>query len=448
MDIALVTGANTRIGLAISRKLIETGCRVYGLGSTFNDFPLEHSDFIPVTCDLTNTEHLCQVVQEIIDKEKNIYILVNHARYLNLEPHEKLGLNDLESLVHTNLLAPLILTRLALPSLIQLRGYVLNIGFPDLPGSQRLGSAFLSTEVALQQFSDRLYEEVRQDKVKVCSLILDTGNAEAMFKEGFTERDNHDLILCSEATAQAVEYIISQKRESVVSTLVVRPQKREPDEKDRAGARKLAAPTPYSSKKPVKKVVFGRLQKKEKVKKEVKGPATYMDMVREVAEEESRQAAIQEKKPPQIDQDKREPISPPNRRRRRRRSRGRSPRDPHTNASENPDKHQDGKQSEKTKQERPSGKSIKKETSRPRAESPKNLETTANKQVTRKKVAKKEATKRADKKVAASKKGSNASAKKPVPRKTVTKKMAAKRPAKKAVEKTFKKRSTPKKKAI
>ncbi|MCZ6673437.1 MAG: SDR family NAD(P)-dependent oxidoreductase, partial [Verrucomicrobia bacterium] len=155
MDIAIVTGANTRIGLAISQKLIDIGCRVYGLGSNFNDFPLEHTDFIPVSCDLTSTKHLCQVVQEIIDKEKNIYILVNHARYMNLGAHEKQELNDLESLVHTNLLAPLILTRLALPSLIRLRGYVLNIGFPDLPGSHRLGSAFLSTEVALQQFSDR-----------------------------------------------------------------------------------------------------------------------------------------------------------------------------------------------------------------------------------------------------------------------------------------------------
>ena len=213
MDIAIVTGANTRIGLAISQTLIDTGCRVYGLGTDFENFPLAHNDFVPVTCDLTNTEHLCQVVQEIIDKEKDIYVLVNHARFLNLDPHEKLGLNDLESLVHMNLLAPLILTRLALPSLIRLRGYVLNIGFPDLPGSHRLGSAFLSTEVARQEFSNRLYEEVRKDKVKVCSLILDSANAELMFREGFTERDNHDLIVCSKAISQAIDYIVSQKRD-------------------------------------------------------------------------------------------------------------------------------------------------------------------------------------------------------------------------------------------
>jgi hypothetical protein len=47
--------------------------------------------------------------------------------------------------------------------------------------------------------------------------------------------------------------------------------------------------------------------------------------------------------------------------------------------------------------------------------------------------------------VVASKKPSSASAKKSVPRETVTKRVATKRPAKKAVEKTFKKHSTPKK---
>jgi len=160
MDIAIVTGANSRIGLAISKKLIDIGCRVYGLGSDFTNFPLGDRDFIPVVCDLTQTEHLCKVVSEIIDREKNIYVLVNHARHVSFDEHEKQELNDLEHLVQTNLLAPMLLTRLALPSLIKLRGFVINVGFPDLPGSRRLGSSFLATETAMREFSHRLYDEV------------------------------------------------------------------------------------------------------------------------------------------------------------------------------------------------------------------------------------------------------------------------------------------------
>lgn len=452
MDIAIVTGANTRIGLAISQKLIDTGCRVYGLGSDFENFPLEHTDFVPVSCDLTNTEHLCQVVQEILDKEKDIYVLVNHARHLSLDPHEKLGLNDLESLVHTNLLAPLILTRLVLPSLIRLRGYVLNIGFPDLPGSHRLGSAFLSTEVALQEFSNRLYEEVRQDKVKVCSLILDSANAEHMFREGFTERDNHDLIVCSNAIAQAVDYVVSQKRESVVSTLVVRPQKREPDQKDLASARKLAAPKPYASKSTPKKVVIGRLKKKDEPLSEDKGPATYMDMAREIAAEEAKNPS--QGRDDAADEKLAATDGPPveKRRRRRRRGRGRGPRD--NRRSEDPaKKSQDEKEVKPKPQKRnnerraPKTKSIPpkpeessqkdaKVSKQPPEEKQPRVKKAPAKKVSKKKVvAKKQAKKEAPVKKAVTKR--------PTTKKAPAKKIVAKKTAKKAAKKVARKRIQP-----
>ena len=456
MDIAIVTGANTRIGLAISQKLIDTGCRVYGLGSDFENFPLEHTDFVPVSCDLTNTEHLCQVVQEILDKEKDIYVLVNHARHLSLDSHEKLGLNDLESLVHTNLLAPLILTRLVLPSLIRLRGYVLNIGFPDLPGSHRLGSAFLSTEVALQEFSKRLYEEVRQDKVKVCSLILDSANAEQMFREGFTERDNHDLIVCSNAIAQAVDYIVSQKRESVVSTLVVRPQKREPDEKDLASARKLAAPKPYASNSTPKKVVIGRLKKKEEPVSEDKGPATYMDMAREIAAEEAKNPS--QPREDSADDKLSATEDPPveKRRRRRRRGRGRGPRDnrrPEVPAKKSqdeikpkPQKRNNERGAPKGNSTHPKPESSKKDSNnskrkpeekkRPEEKQPQVKKTPAKKVSKKKVTAKKQAKKAAPvKKVAA---------KKQATKKVAAKKTVAKKTAKKAAKKVARKRAQPK----
>lgn len=435
MDIAIVTGANTRIGLAISQKLIETGCRVYGLGTDFENFPLEHTDFVPVTCDLTNSEHLCQVVQEIIDKEKDIYVLVNHARFLSLEPHEKLGLNDLESLVHTNLLAPLILTRLVLPSLIRLRGYVLNIGFPDIPGSDRLGSAFLSTEVAMKEFSNRLYEEVRQDKVKVCSLILDSANAEQMFQEGFTERDNHDLIVCSNAIAQAVDYIVSQKRESVVSTLVVRPQKREPDDNDRAGARKLVAPKPYSPKKQSKTVVIGRLKKKEEVATADQGPATYMEMAREIAEEEAN-AAVDARNEPNREKRDGHVSSGEKRRRRRRRGRGRRSRDENAD-HDSRQKNQDQTISKSDSLERPAKNSTRSKSSRPKQE-PGKLKDSGKKSVAPEK---KTPAKKISKKKTVSKKQAKKTvpAKKTVAKKTVAKKLTKKTPSKKVAKKVAKK---------
>src|SRR5690606_15627103 len=54
MDVALVTGAATGVGLAVERKLVDLGCRVYGLGGNYQDTPFRHPAFLPVACDLAS----------------------------------------------------------------------------------------------------------------------------------------------------------------------------------------------------------------------------------------------------------------------------------------------------------------------------------------------------------------------------------------------------------
>ncbi len=322
------------------------------------------------------------------------------------------------------------------------------MGFPDLVGSHRLGSAFLSTEVALHEFSNRLYEEVRQDKVKVCSLILDSANAEQMFKEGFTERDNHDLIVCSNAIAQAVDYVVGQKRDSVVSTLVVRPQKREPDEQDRASARKLPAPKPYASQSGAKKVVIGRLQKKVEPVSDEKGPATYMEMAREMAAEEAKNSNQSREDSSARKEEAGNDYPTEKRRRRRRRGRGRGPRanKPSEDSAKKAQVEKESKpETQANKQERrlpkkksatpPKSESSGKESIQPPKRTPGKrppVKKTPAKKVSKKKVIAKQLEEKAipPKKVITKKKASKRAVAKKVVAKKATKKVAKKAPKK------------------
>ena len=89
--------------------------------------------------------------------------------------------------------------------------------------------------------------------------------------EGFSEQENSDLILDAESIAQSIEYVLSQKSDSVISNLVVRPQKREPDAKDLSSVRKISPAKPFIPRKPVEKVVIGRLQKEVEAESTEKG---------------------------------------------------------------------------------------------------------------------------------------------------------------------------------
>ena len=67
---AIVTGASSGIGLAISRVLCEKGYEVYGFGRDFakeqtREFVEQTAAFHPVEGDLLEEQKLCDAVKEI-----------------------------------------------------------------------------------------------------------------------------------------------------------------------------------------------------------------------------------------------------------------------------------------------------------------------------------------------------------------------------------------------
>ena len=80
---AIVTGASSGIGLAISRVLCEKGYEVYGFGRDFakeqtREFVEQTAAFHPVEGDLLEEQKLCDAVKEIT-KMADIEVLVNAA---------------------------------------------------------------------------------------------------------------------------------------------------------------------------------------------------------------------------------------------------------------------------------------------------------------------------------------------------------------------------------
>ena len=255
------------------------------------------------------------------------------------------------------------------------------------------------------------------------------------------------MILASESIAQAVEFILSQKKESVISRLDVRPQKGEPDDEDRQALRKVSPPASYVSKKTDSKIVIGRLQKAAVPETKDQAPATYMNTAREVAEAEAKDPSLLSGRANTQSSDDSEGGLQANRKRRRRRNRRRGPKDPQS--SENPaakaaeqvvNEKESEKVTEVVKPIRPRNRNNRRRKSdsstKPAADLKQDIETaeTPKPEV---KVVKKVAAKKVAKKRASAKKvvSENPQAKTDAPKK-VTKKRAAK----KAVKKTAKKK--------
>lgn len=224
MKTAIVTGASSGIGLALSKKLNQLGYKVIGLGRNFTKEPYHSELFYPMICDITNTFELTSLLHNIM-KTEDIHILINNAGVGYFGPHEELNPKKLHEIVGTNLEAPLIITNILLRTLKKNKGYIINISSITAKKSNTYGCAYGATKAALTSFSNSLFDEVRKYGVKVISIHPDMTKSNFYRNADFIEGEDPESYLCSDEVAKTLEFILNQREGMVISELTLQPQK-------------------------------------------------------------------------------------------------------------------------------------------------------------------------------------------------------------------------------
>ncbi len=222
-EAAIVTGASSGIGYAISRKLCELGYQVYGFGRSFEKVQPLKEGFHPVVCDMLDTDRLCDCIKQIASQHQ-VRILVNNAGVGYYGLHEELNPEKIKALVRTNLEAPMILTQQLLRHLKKNRGYVINISSVTASESNPHGCAYGATKAGLASFSHSLFDEARKYGVKVVTIFPDMTKTDLYRNADFKEGDEAEAYLLPEEVASAVEFILSQREGMIVSDITLKPQ--------------------------------------------------------------------------------------------------------------------------------------------------------------------------------------------------------------------------------
>lgn len=223
-EAAIVTGASSGIGCAISRKLCELGYEVFGFGRNFENKQLyEEKGFHPIVCDILDTDKLCTHVKQIASQFQ-VKILVNNAGVGYYGLHEELSPVKMKELVRTNLEAPMILTQQLLRHLKKNSGYVINISSVTANESNPHGCAYGATKAGLASFSRSLFDETRKYGVKVVTILPDMTKTNLYRNADFREGDEPEAYLLPEEVAAAVEFVLSQREGMIVSDITLKPQ--------------------------------------------------------------------------------------------------------------------------------------------------------------------------------------------------------------------------------
>jgi NAD(P)-dependent dehydrogenase (short-subunit alcohol dehydrogenase family) len=223
MDIAIVTGAGSGLGLAITRKLIELGLRVYGLGGQYDESRFDHEYFVPMPCNMGDMDEVRDKVAEIIKREgDNIFVLVNNAKLYHHKSLAEISDAELEAVLKVNLLCPVIITRMALPSLTRLGGFVINI-VANTAENSRGGAMGAATAGGLRWMGEALFEQLREDGVKVCNVFPQTNKWRPDGTAPAQQRPQSAID--TDAVAEAVGSIVLNRFNNVITDLVIRPQR-------------------------------------------------------------------------------------------------------------------------------------------------------------------------------------------------------------------------------
>jgi short-subunit dehydrogenase len=170
-----MTGSTGGIGKPLARLLATPATRLTVLArdpARLSKLALEASQLAasvyPIQADLTEFDLMDEIVASAIERHGPIDILINNAAINSFGQFERSSAAEINGLVATNLLAPMLLTRTVLPDMLaRRRGHIVNIG--SVMGS--IGFAGFATyctgKFALRGFSEALRRELRSRGILV-----------------------------------------------------------------------------------------------------------------------------------------------------------------------------------------------------------------------------------------------------------------------------------------
>lgn len=176
---ALVTGASSGIGAASARALAAAGYRVALLARRLDELQAvrdalpKHADgeHLAVVCDLCDAQAIDAALARVDEQFGGLELLVNNAGLGYRAKVEELDPELLERTFRTNVLAPFMLCKAALPLLRRGNApVVVNlasvVGRRGIPGQ----TAYAASKSALCSFSEGLRVEWATEGIAICTL--------------------------------------------------------------------------------------------------------------------------------------------------------------------------------------------------------------------------------------------------------------------------------------
>ena len=199
--VALVTGASSGIGLAVSRQLLALGYTVYGLSRRGTSA----EGILPIAAEVTDEEAVKAAVASLFEKEGRIDLLINNAGMGISGPVEFTEAEDMKRIMEVNFYGQVYCAKAVLPYMReQGSGRIVCTSSVAAPIAIPYQSFYSCSKAAVSAMALALRNEVKSFGIEVCAVM--PGDA----KTGFTdarkkESKGNDVYTHNESAVAAME---------------------------------------------------------------------------------------------------------------------------------------------------------------------------------------------------------------------------------------------------
>lgn len=222
---AIITGASQGIGKAIALHLSQQGM-IVGLLARNEEKLQEVAEQCPnpshiMAIDIKDVQKVQEHLMDFKQKWGKIDVLVNNAGVSYRANVQEADLKKWNDIIDTNLTSVVAITQFVLPDMLQAKqGAIINIASIASKISYAGGSAYCASKHALLGFTNALFEEVREHKIKVCAICPGFVNTELVASK------NLDMtkMIQPEDIAQCVDFILNFPSTGCPTEITIRPQ--------------------------------------------------------------------------------------------------------------------------------------------------------------------------------------------------------------------------------
>ena len=204
--IAIITGASSGIGKALTRKLSNFGYHTVIIARSIDKLLLikeNNNECTPIKADLSKIEDIKKIISKIKHPE-NIEVLVNNAGIGIFNKVQDISIEEWDKQLNTNLRGAFLMTKSFLPYMInKSKGKIIFINSVAGLSPYAFGSAYVASKYGMRGFSASLREEVRENNIKVISIhpgavdtpLWDKSGSDFDRKEMLNTEDVSEMIL-------------------------------------------------------------------------------------------------------------------------------------------------------------------------------------------------------------------------------------------------------------